>query len=1298
MARVVCFWILLLCAHSFGWSQAIIRENKGQWPDEVFGMLRASAADFWIEESSLLVQCFDANSLSKLHPKGQSDAHDDRWLEHRYRTIFNQALPGEWIGLHHTPDLANYFHSSDPRRWAVNCRGFKQFQREGIYEQIDLLLYANEQHVKYDFILHPGSNPSNISYTVEGADVQLKSGVIHIQTQVGFIQELKPFAYQLVNGVMQEVPCSYRLNGNTISFDLGSYDADFTLIIDPEIAFSTYIGSPASNFGFTACDDSQGNLISGAAVFAANYPTTTGAYSSSFNTGAGNYMDVALSKFSPDGTQLLYSTYIGGAGQETPHSLIADDQDNFIVFGVTGSSEYPTTAGAYQSNFIGGPSLPMNTFFTSSHPNGTDLFISKFSANGALLQSTFVGGTDNDGLNYADQLFYNYGDAFRGEVNVDAQGNIYIASVTRSVDFPVVGAAAAPQNSFGGGECDGIICKLNASLSSMIWSTYVGGAGNDACYSIELMNTGEILIAGGTQSPNFPFISSPSNTLNWQGETDGFITKLNGANLQLSAGTFCGTGAYDQVYFLQTDNSNNIYAYGQTAGDMAISPGIYGQANSGQFVRKYSPALDNLLWSTTIGTGSGEIDISPTAFLVSECEQIYISGWGGEVNANFCNFAPCYAESSTTLNLPTTNDAYQSTTDGSDFYLCVLSPDASGLLYASFLGGPISREHVDGGTSRFDKNGSVFQAVCAGCQNNDDFPTTPSAWSATNESTGCNIAVFRFDLNAIQTEIALDGPPQICLNESLSLQNLSTGATSYHWYFGDGEESSLFEPNHAYTQPGEYTIQLIGLDATQCVDGDTASIQIEVIPDVNPSISNDTTICAGSQAVLLASGTSNLHWLPQTGINNVSNPQQTVQPNNTTTYQVVDENLCDADTLAVTVTVSAPNVIAGPDVSICIGQSTEISATGNGTVVWSPATNLANANAVVTSCSAIVTTTYHITLTNADGCIDEDSLEVFVFDDSPGGLIYDPLTICFSESATLNAAPGTGWLWSPAIGLSNTQVQSPIASPPDSTMYTVQVTNACGTGTDTVWINVIHPLVTASEGGAICVGDSISATAIGAQEYWWSPSLYASPSNASQTQLSPAQTTWFVVTGQDEFNCIDQDSVLVTVYPIAAVDAGPNQYFTYPGTAQLLGNAMGFPFYWWPAEGLSCTDCIYPEASPQQSTWYHLAVLDDNGCVSDDSVLVVPYFPVWVPNVFTPNRDGINDVFKAEGLNIRGFHLMVFDRWGLLVFESHNIDEAWTGNFRGGEYYVADDVYDWIIEYDSIDRREQLRGHVTLVR
>jgi gliding motility-associated-like protein len=146
-----------------------------------------------------------------------------------------------------------------------------------------------------------------------------------------------------------------------------------------------------------------------------------------------------------------------------------------------------------------------------------------------------------------------------------------------------------------------------------------------------------------------------------------------------------------------------------------------------------------------------------------------------------------------------------------------------------------------------------------------------------------------------------------------------------------------------------------------------------------------------------------------------------------------------------------------------------------------------------------------------------------------------------------------------------------------------------------------------------------------------------------------------------------------------------------------LGNPFGFDFYWWPENGLSCTDCVYPIATPEVETWYHLAVIDHNGCVTDDSVFVKPYYPVWVPNAFTPDNDGINDYFKAYGVNIQGFHMMIFDRWGIKVFESYDIDEVWMGEFTS-DYYVQNDVYNWVIEFDSIDRRTTMSGHVTLLR
>ena len=1291
-------YILLLLSSTQLCAQAEFVENKGQWPGQVRFRAELPSGAMWAEDHAFTFNFYDPKILEYLHPLGNEVDSDPKYKSHAYKLQFVGSNVPVVSGNKPAKHYYNYYQGSDESKWASRCQIFSRCDFNNIYDNIDLILYSSNGNVKYDFIVRAGASPNDIVIEMDGANMQLESvdsaNELVIKTSVNEVREKAPYAYQIINGALQEVKCHYKLVHGKLQFSVGKYNHALDLVIDPEIVFSTYIGSTANNFGFTACDDSQGNLISGAAVFQQGYPTTIGAYSADFNTGIGNYMDVAISKFNSLGSSLLYSTYIGGSGQETPHSVIADNNDNFIVFGVTGSEDYPVTTGAYQTVFQGGPALSMSQFFTSSHANGTDMFITKFNADGTLTASTFMGGNDNDGLNYAGQLFYNYGDAFRGEVNVDASDNIFVASVTASQNFPMI--ANSLQATHGGAINDGVVFKMNSTLTGLLWSTYLGGNGEDACYALEFKSDGTLIIAGGTLSANFPFVTGGAD-VSHNGQTDGFILLIDSTNFSVQSGTFVGTADYDQVYFVQTDDLDNVYAYGQTAGTMSITAGLYGQPNSGQFISKYTSNLSTLTWNTTIGTGSGEIDISPTAFLVSDCEQIYISGWGGTVNSSFCAGHPCSAVFSTTVGLPTTADAFQSTTDGSDFYLCVLNPNATGLLYASYLGGTQSAEHVDGGTSRFDKNGSVFQAVCAGCHNNDDFPTTPGVWSNTNNSTGCNIAVFRFDLNAVQAHVQIDGPDQVCEGIPVDFLNFTVGASSFLWNFGDGDSSTVFQPTHTFSQEGTYTISLMGMDDALCVTADTAYVTITILPGVHPTVQSANLICPGDQVQLNATGSANLHWVFSASLSATNIPNPIASPLTTTTYSVIDFNDCDADTLTVTVPVSIPITTISPAITMCIGEETQLSATGGVSYSWSPTTGLDNPNISDPTSSPLVTTLYIVTITTNDNCVIERQVQINIVNNSPGGAIYPPIDICQGTMTQLHAIDGGTWTWTPASSLSSGFVQHPYASPSDTTIYSVLITNACGQGTDFVTVNVLHPHIVADGGGTICPGKSVNATADGGVTYLWQPTLYANPFDADTTTLTPPQTTWFTVTGVDQNNCHQTDSVFVFVLPRTQVDAGPDQYFEFPGSAYLLGNAFGFEFFWWPTEGLSCTDCIFPIASPQEETWYHLSIIDNEGCVSDDSVFVKPYFPIYVPNTITPNGDGINDFFRAYGVNIKGFHLLIFDRWGVKIFESHDINEAWTGGVSK-EYYVQNDVYSWVIEYDSIDRREQLVGHVTVAR
>lgn len=1273
------------------YSQISFIQNKGQWPSQVQYKAEIPGGSFWIQNNGFAYQLFDTTVFIPDHkPQALPETVTTLFfLQQLENAELNQAEEDDEL-----PGYFNYYLGSDSTKWSDHVKRFQNINFQNVYEGINLRVHGKSKSIKYQFELAPHADPNLISWHYHDS-LQLEldtSGNLITQHLLGRIYESRPFAFQSINGHLIEVICHYVLEGNRMRFQLGNYDSNYALIIDPEIAFSSFIGSAANNFGFTACDDLSGNLVSGASVFANNYPTTANAYSSTFNPTTGNYFDVAISKFDATGSGLLYSTYLGGLHQETPHSVVVDNQDRIIVFGVTGSNDFPTSLGAYQSLFAGGNPVMMSTFFTSGHPDGCDFFITKFNASGTLAASTFLGETAADGLNYAYELFYNYGDAFRGEVNVDSNNNIFIGSCVRgNADI----AGASTQSNYGGGDSDGYVAKLNPSLSMLMWASYFGGSGADAIYALEFANDGDLLLAGGTQSQNFPFCSSGHDP-NWNGATDGFILRIDANTYTPVAGTFIGTVEYDQAYFIQTDLNDNIYCLGQTAGSMTITPGLYGQANSGQFIRQYNPTLSTLNWNTTIGTGSGEIDISPTAFLVSDCNQIYFSGWGGNTNAITCPALTCLAYNSTTNNLPITPDAFQSTTDGSDFYLAMLNASATQLVYGSYLGGSSSAEHVDGGTSRFDKSGSVYQAVCAGCQNNDDFPTTPGAWSATNNSFGCNLAVFRFNLGQLEAIANVQGPSQLCAGSPAQFSNGTLNASDFIWDFGDGFTSTAFEPSHVFNEVGNITVSMIASDINDCYVSDTATVNLQIIDFVPPTIANVNPICLGESVTLNATGSANLLWINNATLSSINANTAVAAPNNSTTYYVSDFNACGSDTVGVYVNVIIPIAEAGPDFTICAGESQTLSASGGAVYQWQSSSSLSTLNSANTVATPLVNEQFFVTITTPEGCQDTDSCYVFVEQTVPGGVVYPTIDLCLGESVVLQAEEGLTYSWSPAAGLNSTTIQNPTASPNNSITYNVAITNACGAGNSEVSINVIELNVVASEGGTVCLGEYYPIEASGADFYSWLPFSSVVDASASSTLANAPFSQWITVVGTDVNGCADTDSLFMNILPLPEVDAGPDQYFDYPGSTELFGNTFGLEYNWSPSTGLSCTDCAYPTAIPSSPTWYYLTTTNNTGCVGIDSVFVRPYFPVYVPNAVTPNGDGLNDVFLVVGENLTGFHLQIFDRWGILIFETNNPNEAWLAGYKG--YFVPNDVYTWKLSFDSIERRQELIGHVTVIR
>jgi gliding motility-associated-like protein len=755
----------------------------------------------------------------------------------------------------------------------------------------------------------------------EGADLSLEEENLIVKTSLQTITELKPYAYQLINGRQVSVACQFQIRGNVVSYVFpDGYDECEELVIDPILIFSAYSGSTQDNWGNTATYDDRGNLYSGGMVSTKNpptgFPVTVGAFQITFQ--GGNW-DVGILKYDSAGSKLLYATYLGGNNTETPQSLVVNAAGELLILGATGSSDFPVTNG---STFKGG--TPIDPLGGVPFTAGSDIFIAKLSEDGAqLLGGTYLGGSENDGINFISgvmsnntkvesPLARNYGDQLRGDIITDENNEVYIASNTLSDDFPLLNSDAT--NHFNGGSHDAIIVKLASDLSSLRWSRFVGGSGTDAAYSIKI-DSDKIFVAGGSNSANLTFPAGLRKTLN--GGIDGWVASISRNGDKVLAGTFLGTAQYDQAYFIDLTKEGEVLAFGQTRGQYPVVGNVYRNENAGQFLHKLTNDLSTTIYSTVIGSSpnagsSINPNISPTAFLVNDCNNLFISGWGGNVNATNvtinANTNPVIITRNyvggNTQGMPTSPDAFQGTTQGSDFYFMVLSADASSFIYGTYLGGNTSSTHVDGGTSRFDKRGIVYHAVCAGCGGNTDFPAVnvPPAHQL-NRSQNCNNAAFKFDLSSLRARLQSNnvklnnpGMNQVCIPDTIVFQNLSVGGRIYEWTLGDGTFITKFDKTsltHQYKKEGRYLVKLKAIDEGTCQVVDSTSFVVSVFKK-NITVQDDDELCENSSYQLKASGGSQYHWTSEDGSFSSFAANPVIAPIDTTKYYVsiTDINGC----------------------------------------------------------------------------------------------------------------------------------------------------------------------------------------------------------------------------------------------------------------------------------------------------------------------------------------------------------------------------------------------------------------------
>jgi gliding motility-associated-like protein len=1007
-------------------------QNQKQFPEPVKFKAFLPGGEVYLRSDGFTFSYFKEQDIERIHElKHQNkDVHQEKVNCHAYRVNFFNANKNTVITEEGKQSYVhNYFIGNDPAKWAGNVPLYKKVIWHNIYQGIDAKVYSRGQSMKYDFVVQPGADPAQIQLAFEGVQPGLmKDGSLRIQTSVNTITEQAPYVYQLINGKEVAVKCNYTLQpGNKIAFAFPEgYQQAYELIIDPVLVFSTFSGSTAMTFGFSATYDLSGNLYAGGECFGAGWPSTTGAFQVTY----GGSVDAGINKYSTNGTSIIYSTYYGGSGTDLPNNMMVNTNNELVICGSTTSPNLPVTTGCYDNT--------LNGF--------SDIYIARFNAAGSALKAaTYLGGNTTDGAN-SSALSPNYGDANRGEVLTAPNGSIYIASSTASTDFPVTSGAL--QATFGGMQ-DGVVCKLDSNLTTLQYSTFLGGASNDAAFSLVLNSSNEIVVCGGTSSTNFPTTTGSWQTTN-QGGTDGFACIIN-TSTGLTHSTYLGTAFYDHAFKIQIDPLDNIFVMGQTTigSNYPVSPGVFSVAGGDIFIQKLNPTLTTSLLATRMGNTAG--GFVPTAFMHDICGNTYLSGFNASQTS------------------PLSSGAYQ-TTPGS-FWLGALSPGFTNLLYGTFFG-PFG-SHVDGGTSRFDPQGIIYHSACTA---DATFPTSATAVHPIKLTGSYDIASYKFNMDVGMVlaafGLANNANDTGCANYNLTFTNECMGATNYYWDFGDSTSSTLSTPSHTFGE-GSHIITLVASRANGCNLADTATMTIFVKHTNKPLLHlQDTFLCDPAQINLHAdvsniSSLMGFHWEPASAI--VSNPNQamvTVNPAVSTSFMVYVSNASTdecVDTAMGGIHISLfdySNMTARPvDTTICPGDTMMMRAYGGTHYLWTPDENIAATTNAFTNVWPDREMGYKVLIQNDSGCKIERTVLIHFF--PPVQMdAGDDQDIKYGESVSLEGKAMGACLWTPAGTVNPGNILHPVVAPTQTTTYYFTVTSVEGCiAYDSVTIHVTNAML-----------------------------------------------------------------------------------------------------------------------------------------------------------------------------------------------------------------------------------------------
>jgi hypothetical protein len=664
------------------------------------------------------------------------------------------ASPNSKIsGEEQLPGTVNYFTSNDPSKWRSNLPTYARVKYSEVYPGVDLVYYgnagSNQGRLEYDFVVAPGASPKPVRLHFAGTrSVRLTTdGGLAIAAKDGEIAFHKPVVYQMKDGQREVVDGRFALLAkNTVGFTLGDYDRGRELVIDPYLAYSTYLGSIGQGIndyigsGGAIAVDAYGNAYIAGVTAATDFPVTEGAY----QTTPGS---IFVSKLNTSGSALIYSTYLGigfnhlGNGFNLVAGIGVNNRSEAYVTGiVSAGTDFPITSEAFQK----------------VNRSGTTIFVTKLNPTGTSLDfSTYLGGSSTD---FATSIF------------VDANDHAYVTGSANSTDFPVTeGAYQKVNRSTVPGWGNAFVTKLNSEGSGLMYSTYLGGSVSnypgsqsgsyfgDYGASIFVDSKEEAYVTGGASSTDFPVSAEAFQKVNSAYYETGFVAKLNSTGSALLYSTYLGGSFTDDGTGIAADRQGNAYVTGVAfSTDFPVTKGAFQTIDDSYgyvvFVTKLNPTGSALVYSTYLG-GLGQPQNESTGAYFGDSP----AGIGVDSLGNAYVAGTTYSG-----NFPIAGNAYQTVNHGnnrgggeSNAFMTKFKPDGSGLIYSSYLGGRGFSASNDGPSvgpipygdgvygmalDRLDSvslTGYSYSAV---------FPTTSGAYLRTNpapsQSTAAWVAKF----------------------------------------------------------------------------------------------------------------------------------------------------------------------------------------------------------------------------------------------------------------------------------------------------------------------------------------------------------------------------------------------------------------------------------------------------------------------------------------------------------------------------------------------------------------------------